>query len=115
MPAISEGCFFTTVKNTSGATKHFGFLPPHGRTLEDDEELHIFGELQSACLRVVDSQRVQDALNNAVDSGDLEIKSSPCLVVYDIADLTSYRIGSDNATFDVQAPRWDSFNPYEAP
>src|SRR5687768_763573 len=110
MPAPSAGCLFSIVKNVSGGTKHFGFLPPHGRTLDDDEELHVFGNIFDAIYRSAGfrNQRLQDALATAINDGDLEVKTSPCLLVYDVADLATYRIGSDNAGFMAYEPDWDS-------
>lgn len=37
----------TQVENTSGAEKHFVFLPPHGRTLANGEALIFDGDLRS--------------------------------------------------------------------
>jgi hypothetical protein len=110
MPAPSAGCLFSIVKNVSGATKHFGFLPPHGRTLADEAELHVFGNIYDAIYRGggYRNQRLQDALANALNDGDLEVVSSPCLLVYDDADLATYRLGVNNATFEVYEPSWDS-------
>ena len=44
-------CLFSTVKNTSGGRKTYGFLPPHGRTLEADEELTVFGNILESVIR----------------------------------------------------------------
>lgn len=110
MPAPAEGCLFSKVKNVSGATKHFGFLPPHGRTLEDDEEIFVFGNIFDAIYRNAGhrSKRVQDALATALNDGDLELISSPCTIIYDETDLASYRIGIDNATPIATTPDWDA-------
>ena len=37
----------TLITNTSGGEKHFGFLPPHGVTLEDAEEHVVDGDLRT--------------------------------------------------------------------
>lgn len=94
MPAPTAGCLFTTIKNTSGGAKHFGFLPPHGVTLAEDQEIQVFGNVYDA----IKTKRAQDAFSSAVSAGDLEIKSSPCVVVYDETDQASYRVGIDNGT-----------------
>lgn len=108
MSAPSAGCLFSIVKNVSGATKHFGFLPPHGRTLNDDEELHVFGNVYDAIYRGggFRNQRVQDALATALDDGDLEIVSSPCTLVYDEVDLATYRLGIKSAAPIATEPNW---------
>jgi hypothetical protein len=41
-------CLYSTIKNTSGGIKNFGFLPPHGRTLANNEEFTIFGDVRQA-------------------------------------------------------------------
>ena len=35
----------TLIKNTSGATKTFSFIPPHGKRLADDEETSVLGDI----------------------------------------------------------------------
>lgn len=108
MPAPTGGCLFTIVKNTSGASKKFGFLPPHGVTLAADEELHVFGNLQDAIQRGGHKNvRAQNALAQALSDGDLEIKSSPCTVVYDTVDLASYFVGSSNSAVALYNPGFD--------
>ena len=106
MANITDGCLFTTVKNTSGGALHFGFLPPHGRTLADEEEATIFGDLHA----VVTNPRSQRALAKALDDGDLTIVTSPCPIVFDDGDQASYRLGSNNGSPVATAPDWDSFN-----
>lgn len=109
MAAPTAGCLFTIVKNTSGGSKHFGFLPPHGVTLDADEELHIFGDIYAAINHGAGHRRKQrqDALGLAITDGDLEIKSSPCAVIYDAQDLASYRVGVYNGTVRAQVPDWN--------
>jgi hypothetical protein len=109
MAAPTAGCLFTIVKNVSGGTKHFGFLPPHGRTLDADEELHIFGDIFTAIHRNAGHRRayLQDKLGAAINDGDLEIKTSPCVVVYDPDNLASYRVGVYNGTVLAQVPDWN--------
>ena len=38
----------TQVENTSGASRFFGYLPPHGRALANSEEVVFDGDLRSA-------------------------------------------------------------------
>lgn len=42
---MSLECLYTTMRNISGATRYFDYLPPHGRRLADGEEVNIPGEL----------------------------------------------------------------------
>lgn len=106
----TEGCLFSTVKNISGATKKFGFLPPHGRELEDEEEITVFGSITSAISRgeYVTDRRHQCALGSAVAEEELAIVASPCYFVFDEADNASYVLDSDEGTPVSRAPTWGS-------
>jgi hypothetical protein len=42
---MSLACLYTKVRNISGATRYFDYLPPHGRRLAADEEMSIPSEL----------------------------------------------------------------------
>jgi hypothetical protein len=110
MTAPTQGCLFSTIKNTSGGEKHFGFLPPHGKTLDANEEITVFGDIANLVRRNAGHHnlRAQNALAQAIADGDLTVVSTPCVIVYDEADLASYRIGSNNATFEVYEPNWES-------
>lgn len=76
---------YSTVRNTSGRTKLFGFLPPHGVTLDNNEDYVVFGDIRN----VVGSnqgvgggvrRREQTALEAAIDAGDLTIIQTPVAV-----------------------------------
>lgn len=110
MPAPTSGCLFSTVKNVSGSTKRFGFLPPHGRELANNEELTVFGSIWEAVGRgdYSASKRNHDALATAIRDGDLELKESPCVVLYDETDEASYRLTVDSSTLAAAAPAWGS-------
>ena len=64
----------TRVINTSGATRHFGFLPPHGVSLDSDVEREFDGDLRSTLGggrgRHSRSREIA-ALDVACDAGDL--------------------------------------------
>ena len=79
-------CLYSTVKNASGGRKKFGFLPPHGRELAADEELTVFGSILEAVTRNqrVTSRRNIQALERAVDAGDLIIINTPNPILQDI-------------------------------
>lgn len=65
----------TVVRNASGGTKTFGFLPPHGRALADGAELSVAGDLIDQLQKR--GNRFIDAFNAAVDAGDLVVVSLP--------------------------------------
>jgi hypothetical protein len=74
----------TKVINTSGAEKHFGFLPPHGRTLADNGEETYDGDLRSVLgsgRRRYNRSREIAALDAACAAGDIcmvEVAESCC-------------------------------------
>lgn len=74
----------TKVINTSGASKFFGFLPPHGRRLADNGEVTLHGDLRSvlgAGRRRYNRSREITALDLACDVGDIcmvEVAESCC-------------------------------------
>jgi hypothetical protein len=71
-------CLYSTVKNISGKAKIFGFLPPHGRRLLDDEEFTVFGDVRQAVASGqrggrAESRRDILAFEAAINRGDLTI------------------------------------------
>lgn len=76
----------TQVQNISGATKFFGFLPPHGCQLTDEETVTIEGDLRTILSAGGGGGRYGrgrelEALQCACDSGDIcltEVAESCC-------------------------------------
>jgi hypothetical protein len=103
-----HSCLMSTVKNTSGGEKVFGFLPPHGKRLADEEELNVFGDIREAINRGDRfGNRHMNALLDALDSGDLAIVSTPSAIVYDETDEVSLVVGVDNGTVTFTEPCWE--------
>jgi len=97
MPQTTE-CLQSTVKNTSGGSLKFSFLPPHGRELANNAELTIDGHLIEAIRRTggyVASQRHIAGLKAALAAGDIEIKSTPNPVFYDPTNVESKMLKID--------------------
>lgn len=61
----------TVVQNTSGGTRRFGFLPPHGRQMTAGQVLSLNGDLESFVSRK--GRRYQAALDAAVAAGALSV------------------------------------------
>lgn len=88
---LDFSCLYSTVKNTSGKAMHFGFLPPHGRKLAGDEEFTVFGDIRNGLGgnrggEASVAQRDNDALQNAITDGNLEILSTPAPILQDTAN-----------------------------
>jgi hypothetical protein len=86
---MDTSCLYSTVKNVSGGTKIFGFLPPHGRTLANNEEFTVFGDIRQNLggnqggERSV-QRRANAAFEAAVESGDLEVLQTPSPILQDV-------------------------------
>jgi|LakMenEpi03Aug12_release.lakeMendotaPanAssembly.Ray.scaffolds.fasta_scaffold1772582_1 hypothetical protein len=109
---MSVTCLYTVVKNTSGNTTTFGFLPPHGVTLEANETYNVFGDIRN-CLggnqggeRSV-QKRAYDALSNALDTGQLTIVSTTSPVLKDVTSNLPKELRVSNGTLSAISPCWD--------
>jgi hypothetical protein len=87
-------CLYSTVKNTSGKAKTFGFLPPHGRKLAIGESFNIFGDVQSAMFRFerTEGRRNVIALEQALQRGDITIVKQPNPILLDDANPGSTKM-----------------------
>lgn len=84
MPEPDYFCRQTTVRNATGGTRVFGFLPPHGKRLENGEEYSFFGSLDSL-LAGITKKRQRDSLLAALADGSLQILKTPSPVYLDEA------------------------------
>ena len=75
-------CLETKVRNMSGKTAVFGFLPPHGKRLEAGDEYTFFGSM-TGLLQAITSKRKREAFIAAVKSGDIVVVSTPSPLFYD--------------------------------
>lgn len=106
--ALDTTCLLSTVKNTSGSTKFFAVLPPHGRTLTSGEEITVFGNILEAIFRGdrTNSPRFSNALRNALDNGDLDIVSTPSPILYDETNDASKRLVLDGGAIYAVDSCW---------
>jgi hypothetical protein len=108
MPQVTT-CLITTVKNTSGGSKHFAFLPPHGRTLANNAESSYNGELIPALRRngsYVAGARAVTAFFAALEAGDMEIIKTPAPVFYDPTRDNTKILRVDNGVTLLADPCW---------
>lgn len=97
---------YTTVENTSGADKVFGFLGTHGKRLEANETYTVPGDLVSK-LGALRSQRKFKALETALQAGDLKIVSSPAVYLYDATNDATRELSLDDSVLGTVDPQWD--------
>lgn len=103
-------CLYSAVKNTSGSTMKFGFLPPHGQELLDDEEFTVFGEITEALTRFerVTDRRHHQAFVAAVERGDIIVIKTPAVILQDQTTLAVKQLVLDGGTLSVTDPCWDA-------
>ena len=96
--ALHTNCCLSTLKNTSGGSRVFSFLPPHGRTLANAEEITVFGNILEAIQRGTagTSPRVTDAFLAALDTQQLDIINTPSPILYDTDDDDSRMLALSN-------------------
>jgi hypothetical protein len=96
-------CLETKVRNMTGVTATFGFLPPHGKTLTAGQEYTFFGSL-SALLQAITSKRKRTAFQNALKNGDIVVVSSPTPFLYDATLDVTKTVAIDNGSVTVVDP-----------
>lgn len=95
MPHQKVTAFYTTVVNTSGKTRSFGFLGKHGVRLDKYEQYTVPGELPSL---LANAPRKLKGLERAITSKALAIISTPAALVYDATNKrTKAVVGVDSA------------------
>ncbi len=107
---VDTTCLYTTVRNTSGGKKKFGFLPPHGRELDADEEFTVFGSILEAVANAngdrVTSRRHMHAFEAAIERGDLEILATPAPLLIDQTTGATKQLRLNNGTLGTVDPCW---------
>lgn len=119
MPNQDTRCMYSIVKNTSGGRRKFGFLPPHGRELANNEEYVVFGDIKEAVIRHerTEGRRNIIALEKALQTGMLEIISTPAIIVEDDSNpgANSQMVILRNGALGVTDPCWQTETSISAP
>lgn len=111
MTLYNTSCLYSTIKNTSGKSRIFGFIPPHGRTLAANEEYSIFGDIRNALggnrgpERSV-ARRDMIAFEAAIASGDLQILETPSQIIVDSVTGDSKILGLASGVLSDIDPCW---------
>jgi hypothetical protein len=100
---------YTTVKNTSGAARVFGFLGAHGKRLANNETYTVPGDLVSTVGKGGrGGQRQFKALEKALEQGTLVITKSPAVYLTDEDDGSIDQVNLDADTLGTKSPEgWD--------
>ena len=108
---IDTAFLYSTIKNTSGESRYFDFLPPHGVTLADDEELQLIGDIRNTITigkEFGQAQRTIKAFEQAVADGDLTIVSIAPMVLQDAATGNSKLLVLSGGLLSVTDMPYDS-------
>lgn len=108
---LDTACLYSTVKNTSGTRKKFGFLPPHGRELAANEEFTVFGDIKQAVIPFdrTGGRRNIIAFEQALVRGDLEIVNTPAVILEDDSNPGSTKaLKLTNGTLGIEDPCWQT-------
>jgi hypothetical protein len=100
-------CLHTTVKNTSGTERTFGYLGPRGKRLAAGESFTVRGDLVGT-LGAMTSRRKFDGLTRSLDRGALAIVSSPAVFLYDETDERTRALAVAGGVLGTVDPCYDS-------
>lgn len=111
MAVMDTTCLYSTVKNVSGGTKIFGFLPPHGRELENNEEFTVFGDVRQNLGGNRGAERSVQRRDNAafeasIAAGDLVVVQTPSPILQDLTTSASKMFQLDSGTLSTVDPCW---------
>ena len=96
---------YTTVKNTSGAARVFGFLGSHGKRLASNETYTVPGDLVASLGNGGrGAQRQFKALESALATAKLDIVSSPAVYLTDATDGSRDQLSLNNNTLGTVTP-----------
>jgi hypothetical protein len=100
---------YTTVKNTSGAARVFGFLGAHGKRLANNGTYTVPGDLVAAVGKGGrGGQRQFKALEKALEDGTLVITKSPAVYLTDEDDGSIDQVKLDENVLGTKTPEgWD--------
>ena len=100
---------YTTVENTSGSARVFGFLGPRGMRLAAGEVVTLPGDLVAslgALHQKSGNRRKFTALENSLSSGSLVIRSRPAPILYDAEDGSAQALQLDDSSLGVVDPTY---------
>lgn len=103
----------TVVRNTSGKTMFFPFLPPHGRTLEANAQARIPGNLLEWAQQFPSKAR---GLRYALENDLIEVVRTPAVILYDDVQNKRFALHAEGNQLGLIAPSWEqAFSDVDMP
>lgn len=104
-------CLNTRLKNISGGTLNFSYLPPHGRVLADDGAIEIAGDLMTYFHtggRM--NKRKLDAFIADLEAGRLAVVHTPNPILFDYANTISKMLRLNSGTLSSADPCYGAYD-----
>lgn len=105
MSTRSTTCFYSVVKNTSGAALKFGYIGDKGRQLSSNGTYSQFGNILDFIERK--GARSKAAFLRDVAAGRLIVVNTPATIVYDTTKADSSVLSADNRVVTLSVPCWE--------
>ena len=102
MATYDKVCLYSEVKNISGVSKTFSFIPPHGVTLANNATHFVFGNILDVARQA--GRRVEVALAAAIDAQYLEIVQLPAPIIKTPAGTPKTIAIANNGTVTATDP-----------
>lgn len=103
-------CLHTIVKNMTTSRMYFGFLPPHGVTLNVGAEYAVRGDLVNRIASAKDQDRSFPSFQDALDRTDIVIIQSPSQYFYDSVSDSVQALKVRNRVVGVMEPCWGYYS-----
>lgn len=108
-------CIYSTIKNTSGATMTFSWLPPHGRTLASNATVTLFGSAYEAVIQTsadrIAAKRNIDAFINALAQNYVDVIATPNPILPDRAGVPHMVWVNNAGNLALTLPSYNSAAP----
>ena len=104
MAVAPDSSFITTIiRNTCGFTRAFGYLPPHGKTLTNNQDYTFDGDLEVYLFKR--NKRVRDHFKSDIANGYIQMTKVPHR-----PEISYYPVGSAYTINAGDLVYWDTVN-----
>jgi len=106
---MSLPCLYTTLQNTSGSERYFGFVR-QGVLLQANEQVSYPGDISTVLAVAKDSDRVFPSFEEALDNGEIIILKTPAVHLYDATRAEARVLSVANHVLGTVDPCWGTFS-----